>query len=48
MFGKMLGSLDMFGHPVGVNYRGNSTVSSRLGVLVSIAAYVLILINLIG
>ena len=47
-FIKGIKGLDIFGHPVEVTYRGDSTVKSGLGGLVSLGAYVLIMINLVN
>ena len=40
-------ALDIFGHPIGVNYKGNSTFQTKLGALFTLAVYSLIIINLV-
>ena len=45
---QLLVNQDMYGHIIGVHYRGNDVYKTRLGALVSIAIYVLMAINAIG
>ena len=45
-FSKMFESLDIYGHQIGVNYRGQGTYTTKLGALLSIATLVLSMINL--
>jgi len=35
-------SIDMFGHPVGVNYKGSEAYRTKVGALFSIIAYMII------
>ena len=48
-FSKKLGSFilesDIFGHRIGVNYKGRDTYQTYLGSICTLAVYVLILIN---
>ena len=37
---------DVFGHPVGVNYRGSGSFKTKVGALCSLAALVVVLANL--
>ena len=39
--------LDIFGHPIGVHYRGSDTYKTWLGALCTFAVYVLMLVNII-
>ena len=41
----LLESQDIFGHPIGVNYKGDNTFKTRLGALCTIVSYALILFN---
>ena len=45
-FGRFLKNQDMFGHTIGVHYRGDSAYKTRLGALVTFATYFLMLIYL--
>ena len=36
---------DMYGHVIGVNYRGSGTYQTRLGSLCTLATYILMLIS---
>ena len=45
MFGSILTALDLFGHGVGVTYRGDSVYKTKLGGFFSLATYVLVIIN---
>ena len=44
-FGALLKRLDIYGHKISVNYRGKDAFKTKLGGLVSLATYVLIIIN---
>ena len=44
MFGMLLAALDIFGHNVGVQYRGQETYKTKFGGLLTLATYVLVLI----
>lgn len=37
--------LDIFGHPIGVHYRGRSVYQTKLGALCTILSYALMLVN---
>ena len=39
-------SLDIFGHPIGVNYKGSPTFQTKMGAFFTMAVYSVILINL--
>ena len=39
-------SFDIFGHPVGVNYKGEDTFKTRVGAFCTIAMYVLTVLSL--
>ena len=39
---------DMYGHVIGVHYKGSRAFKTRLGALCSIATHVLVLINLMN
>ena len=43
-----LTALDIYGHPIGLHYKGDSTYKTRLGSLVTLLTYALLLVNLIG
>ena len=43
---KFFLALDIFGHPIGVNYKGNDTYQTRLGAFFTLATYTFMLINL--
>ena len=45
MFGMLLTALDIFGHNVGVQYRGQETYKTKFGGLLTLATYVLVLIQ---
>ena len=45
-FSKMFGALDIYGHQIGVNYRSQGTYTTKLGALLSIATFVLSMMNL--
>ena len=40
-------ALDIFGHPIGVNYKGNSTFQTKMGAFFTLVVYSLIIINLV-
>ena len=40
-------ALDIFGHPIGVNYKGNDTFQTKMGAFFTLVVYSLIIINLI-
>ena len=42
---KLFKSLDIFGHPIGVHYKGSETFQTHLGALCTILAYVLMTFN---
>ena len=42
---KFLVNQDMYGHMIGVHYRGKDVYKTRLGALVSIAMYVIMSMN---
>ena len=44
----VLTALDIYGHPVSVNHKGQPVFKTRLGSLCTVLTYALILINLIG
>ena len=39
-------SIDIFGHPVGVNYKGEESFRTRLGAFCTVAFYVLTILSL--
>ena len=39
---------DIYGHPIGVNYKGSDTYRTKLGALFTITAYVLVFLNFIA
>ena len=43
-----LTSFDIFGHAVGVTYKGDGTLKTRLGAFMTLATNILILINLVN
>ena len=40
--------LDMYGHTIGVHYRGRDAYKTKLGALVTLATYVLMTVNMIS
>ena len=48
MSAGVLTALDIYGHPIGVHYQGDSVFKTRLGSLVTLMTYSLMLINFIG
>ena len=47
MLESALTSLDMYGHPIGVHYNGDSMFRTRLGAIVSVFTYALIILNFV-
>ena len=45
-FSDFFTSFDIFGHPVGVNYKGEDTFKTRVGAFCTIAMYVLTVLSL--
>ena len=43
---NFLTSLDIYGHPVGVLFKGSSVYQTRLGALITLITYMLMLFNL--
>ena len=43
--GKFFTSLDIFGHPIGVRYKGKETFQTQLGALCTLIAYILMAFN---
>ena len=43
-----LNGLDIYGHPIGVQYRGGGTFTTKLGGLVTIATLVFIVLNTVN
>ena len=39
---------DIYGHPIGVNYKGSDTYQTKLGAFFTLAAYVLVIFNFIA
>lgn len=48
MFLSFIRSLDKFGYPIGVTYRGSGEVQTRLGGLLSVVMYSMLLFFLVG
>ena len=46
IFSDFIVSFDIFGHPVGVNYKGEDTFKTRFGAFCTIAMYVLTVLSL--
>ena len=46
--GNSLKGFDIFGHQMGVSYKGEGAVKTRLGGFLTIGTYVLLLINLLN
>ena len=38
---------DMYGHVIGVHYRGSGSYQTKLGAFVTLATYVLMIINMV-
>ena len=45
-FSDFITSFDIFGHPVGVNYKGEDTFKTRVGAFCTIGMYVLTILSL--
>ena len=45
MFVKFITGLDIFGHAVGVNYRGDSSYKTGFGAILTIISFILIFLN---
>lgn len=45
--GKMFVDLDIYGHAIGVNYRGQDAYKTRLGALFTLATRILMTMNLV-
>ena len=45
-FSDFIVSFDIFGHPVGVNYKGEDTFKTRLGAFCTVSMYVLTILSL--
>ena len=45
---QFLVSQDIFGHAVGVNYKGSSTFQTRIGALCTFSAYLLMIVNVVN
>ena len=45
-FGKKFVDLDIYGHPVGVHFKGSDTFKTKLGAFMTLVTYALILFNL--
>ena len=46
--GEMFKNLDIFGHPIRINYNGSDTYKTKLGALVTLLAYALLIFNTIA
>ena len=44
---KMIVGQDMYGHVIGVHYRGRGSYQTRLGAFFTFATYVLMIVNLV-
>ena len=42
-----LESLDIFGQPIGVNFRGEDTYKTKMGAFCTLSYYVLVLVNIV-
>ena len=45
MLGNLFKRLDIYGHPIGMNYQGSGSYSTRLGGVLSLMTFILICIN---
>ena len=45
--GEIFLGLDMYGHAIGVHYRGRDAYKTKLGALVTLATYVLMTVNMV-
>ena len=41
-FSAALKSIDIYGHPIGVHYKGNSTYQTKLGSFVTLMSFVIV------
>ena len=46
--GEFLLGLDMYGHAIGVHYRGRDAFKTKLGTVVTLATYVLMTVNMVS
>ena len=46
--GQIFVNLDIYGHAIGVHYRGRGAYKTRLGALVTLATYILMIINTVS
>ena len=47
-FSQFLTSLDIFGHPITVNFRGEGTFKTRLGAFMTLCVFALMIFNLVN
>ena len=47
-FEDILVNQDIYGHAIGVNYRGSGAYQTRLGALFTFVTYVLIIVNTVS
>ena len=45
-FSDFIVSFDIFGHPIGVNYKGEDTFKTRIGAFCTVGIYVLTILSL--
>ena len=45
MLGNLLKTIDIYGHPIGMTYKGSGSFSTRLGGVLSLMTFILICIN---
>ena len=48
MIGGILNNIDIYGHAIGVHYRGSGTYTTRLGGFLTLVTLTLICINGVG
>ena len=48
MSSGVLSALDIYGHPIGVNHAGSSVYKTRLGSLMTVLTYALMLVNFVN
>ena len=48
MISGILNYIDIYGHVIGVHYKGNGTYTTRLGGLLTLVTFTLICINGVG
>ena len=46
--GKKLVELDRYGHQVGVHFKGSGTYNTKLGAIMTLATYTLVLFNMVS